>query len=141
MQCKKNYTYDGLGETVPGLVHCPLDRAKAIVSSAPTAQSSKPEETRGKTPRRCRIVFYMLELSKKMKRSAKKRISRISANWCCAFIDQEGRADEIEKVKQEQIQKQKEGRGEWHDELASNSESIVRFFSSSSASLARGRFD
>lgn len=39
--------------------------------------------------------------------------------------DEEGRADEVEKVKNEQIQKQKDGKGHWHEEIASDSESIV----------------
>jgi len=39
--------------------------------------------------------------------------------------DEEGRAEEAEKIKNEQIQKQKEGKGEWHEGIASDSESIV----------------
>jgi len=39
--------------------------------------------------------------------------------------DQEGRADEAEHHKQEQLQKQKQGKGEWREELSSDSESIV----------------
>ena len=33
--------------------------------------------------------------------------------------------EETERIKQEQIQKQKEGKGHWHEELASQSESHV----------------
>ncbi|TIA34882.1 hypothetical protein D6C78_06536 [Aureobasidium pullulans] len=40
--------------------------------------------------------------------------------------DEEGRAEEVERVKNEQIQKQKEGKGHWHEEIASDSESIVK---------------
>jgi hypothetical protein len=40
--------------------------------------------------------------------------------------DSEGRADEVEKKKQEQLQKQKDGKGHWEEQLASDSESIVR---------------
>lgn len=43
-----------------------------------------------------------------------------------SHTDNEGRADEAEKVKNEQLQKQKEGKGEWHEDIASDSESIVR---------------
>jgi len=42
------------------------------------------------------------------------------------LTDHEGRAEEAEAHKQEQLQKQKEGKGEWVDELASDSESAVR---------------
>ncbi|KAF1349077.1 hypothetical protein BDV97DRAFT_399600 [Delphinella strobiligena] len=41
-------------------------------------------------------------------------------------LHEEGRAEYADKVKHEQIQKQKEGKGEWHEDLASNSESIVK---------------
>ena len=40
-------------------------------------------------------------------------------------LDEEGRADEAERIKNEQIQKQKQGKGEWHEGIASDSESIV----------------
>lgn len=40
--------------------------------------------------------------------------------------DEEGRAEEVEAKKQEQIAKAKQGKGEWHEDLASDSESIVR---------------
>jgi len=43
-------------------------------------------------------------------------------------IDQEGRADEAEHHKQDQLKKQKEGKGHWVDELASDSESAVCIF-------------
>lgn len=33
--------------------------------------------------------------------------------------------EEVDRVKQEQLQKQKEGKGHWHEELASTSESHV----------------
>lgn len=39
--------------------------------------------------------------------------------------DTEGRADEVEEIKQAQLKKQKEGKGEWEEGLASESESIV----------------
>ncbi|KAF7845825.1 hypothetical protein BT93_L0437 [Corymbia citriodora subsp. variegata] len=41
-------------------------------------------------------------------------------------LHEEGRAEEVDKVKNEQIQKQKEGKGHWHEELSSDSESIVK---------------
>jgi hypothetical protein len=40
-------------------------------------------------------------------------------------IDQEGRAEEAEHHKQEQLKKQEQGKGQWVDELASDSESAV----------------
>jgi hypothetical protein len=43
------------------------------------------------------------------------------------LIDSEGRSEEIEKKKQENLQKQKEGKGHWEDALASDSESAVRW--------------
>lgn len=43
------------------------------------------------------------------------------------LADTENRAEEVDKIKKEQLRKQKEGKGHWEDELASNSESIVRF--------------
>ena len=42
------------------------------------------------------------------------------------MADTEGRADEVEEIKQAQLKKQKEGKGEWEEGLASDSESIVR---------------
>jgi hypothetical protein len=39
--------------------------------------------------------------------------------------DHEGRAEDVEHHKQDLLKKQKEGKGHWKDELASNSESIV----------------
>lgn len=39
--------------------------------------------------------------------------------------DDEGRAEEVGKKKQEQLEKQKEGKGHWEEGLASDSESIV----------------
>jgi hypothetical protein len=41
-------------------------------------------------------------------------------------IDTEGRANEAEELKQEQLKKQKEGNQHWEEGLASDSESIVR---------------
>ncbi|KAK5740792.1 hypothetical protein LTR17_004382 [Elasticomyces elasticus] len=41
-------------------------------------------------------------------------------------LNQEGRSEEVEAHKQDQLQKQKEGKGHWKDELASDSESIVK---------------
>ncbi|RMY17520.1 hypothetical protein D0867_05976 [Hortaea werneckii] len=38
----------------------------------------------------------------------------------------EGRAEEAEREKQEQLKEQREGKGHWKDELASDSESIVK---------------
>jgi hypothetical protein len=40
-------------------------------------------------------------------------------------VDTEGRAEEVEEIKQAQLKKQKEGKGHWEDGLASDSESIV----------------
>ena len=40
-------------------------------------------------------------------------------------IADEGRKQEIEREKQQQLKEQKEGRNEWKDSLASESESIV----------------
>ena len=37
----------------------------------------------------------------------------------------EDRAEEVERAKHEQLREQKEGKGQWKDELASDSESIV----------------
>lgn len=34
--------------------------------------------------------------------------------------------EEVEKAKQEQLKKQEQGKGEWHEELASSSESRVK---------------
>jgi hypothetical protein len=42
-------------------------------------------------------------------------------------LDNENRAQEAEAAKQQQLKEQKEGKGEWKDALASDSESIVRF--------------
>ena len=43
------------------------------------------------------------------------------------ITDSENRADEVEKKKAEQLQKQKDGKGHWEEQLASDSESAVRF--------------
>jgi len=40
--------------------------------------------------------------------------------------DTEGRADEAEKLKDQQLKNQKDGKGKWEEGLASDSESIVR---------------
>ena len=42
------------------------------------------------------------------------------------ILDNEGRADEIEKKKQEHLKAQKEGKNTWEEGLASDSESAVR---------------
>lgn len=41
------------------------------------------------------------------------------------MIDHEGRKEEIEEHKSDSLNKAGKGKGEWKDELASNSESIV----------------
>ncbi|KAL1634876.1 hypothetical protein SLS56_001957 [Neofusicoccum ribis] len=41
-------------------------------------------------------------------------------------LHEEGRPDEIERHKQDALKKSKEGKGHWKDELASDSESIVK---------------
>ncbi|KAG9624018.1 hypothetical protein KCU95_g14524, partial [Aureobasidium melanogenum] len=41
-------------------------------------------------------------------------------------LHNEGRAEEADKIKNEQIEKQKQGKGHWHEEIASDSESIVK---------------
>ncbi|TKA49977.1 hypothetical protein B0A49_12860 [Cryomyces minteri] len=41
-------------------------------------------------------------------------------------LNHEGRAEEAEHHKQDQLKKQKEGKGHWKDELASDSESIIK---------------
>jgi protein-tyrosine-phosphatase len=41
-------------------------------------------------------------------------------------LGQDHRADTVEKVKQNSLNRQKEGKDEWHEELASDSESIVK---------------
>ncbi|KAK8250494.1 hypothetical protein HDK77DRAFT_425331 [Phyllosticta capitalensis] len=41
-------------------------------------------------------------------------------------LNQEGRAEEAEAHKQDQLRKQKQGKGHWKDELASDSESAVK---------------
>jgi hypothetical protein len=39
--------------------------------------------------------------------------------------DEENRAEKVEAEKQDQLKKQKEGKAQWKDSLASDSESIV----------------
>jgi len=41
-------------------------------------------------------------------------------------LHSEGRAEEVEKKKTEQLNKQKEGKGHWEEQLASDSESAVK---------------
>ena len=48
---------------------------------------------------------------------------RIGAN---IYTGKEGRAEEIQAEKEDSLKKHKEGKGHWKDELASDSESIVR---------------
>ncbi|KAK5134083.1 hypothetical protein LTR08_006973 [Meristemomyces frigidus] len=52
--------------------------------------------------------------------------SRIAAAGKESALNQEGRAEEVEHHKQDQLQKQKEGKGHWKDELASDSESAIK---------------
>ncbi|KAL1607801.1 hypothetical protein SLS60_002739 [Paraconiothyrium brasiliense] len=40
--------------------------------------------------------------------------------------DDEGRAEEVQKTKEDQLKKQKEGKGHWEEGLASDSESIIK---------------
>jgi hypothetical protein len=49
-----------------------------------------------------------------------------AAEWLTQQLDTEGRGKETEELKQEQLKKQKEGKGHWEEGLASDSESIVR---------------
>ncbi|KAK5165466.1 uncharacterized protein LTR77_008995 [Saxophila tyrrhenica] len=41
-------------------------------------------------------------------------------------VHEEGRAEKVEAHKQDQLEKQKQGKGHWKDELASDSESIIK---------------
>ncbi|KAF2772699.1 hypothetical protein EJ03DRAFT_324248 [Teratosphaeria nubilosa] len=41
-------------------------------------------------------------------------------------LHNENRPDEAERAKQDQLREQKQGKGQWKDELASNSESIIK---------------
>ncbi|KZF19367.1 hypothetical protein L228DRAFT_250958 [Xylona heveae TC161] len=43
-----------------------------------------------------------------------------------SHTNQEGRGEQVEKSKQEGLKKQEEGKGYWHDDLASESESAVK---------------
>lgn len=43
-----------------------------------------------------------------------------------SHLHDEGRADEVQKAKDDQLSKQKEGKGHWEEGLASDSESIVK---------------
>jgi hypothetical protein len=52
--------------------------------------------------------------------------------------DSENRGEEVEKKKQEQLQKQKEGKGHWEEQLASDSESIVRQYPHSNIIAVQG---
>ncbi|KAK1808016.1 hypothetical protein LTR12_017622 [Friedmanniomyces endolithicus] len=50
-----------------------------------------------------------------------------NADLCgIGLVDNENRGEEAEAHKQDQLRKQKEGKGHWKDELASDSESIVK---------------
>ncbi|TKA33722.1 hypothetical protein B0A50_00558 [Salinomyces thailandicus] len=52
--------------------------------------------------------------------------SRVFAAGKESALNREDRADEAESHKQDQLQKQKAGKGHWKDELASDSESMVK---------------
>jgi hypothetical protein len=52
------------------------------------------------------------------------------------MADNEDRANEAEHFKNEQLRKQKEGKGEWHEEIASDSESMVGLGRISSSSIS-----
>src|SRR5436190_2146374 len=52
-------------------------------------------------------------------------VSSFEPPLICA-TDHEGRAEEVESHKQDSLKKQKAGNPEWKDQLASDSESIVR---------------
>ena len=41
------------------------------------------------------------------------------------MLADEGRAEEIERVKQQQLKEQKEGKNTWKEDIASDSESVV----------------
>ncbi|KAF2131715.1 hypothetical protein P153DRAFT_365286 [Dothidotthia symphoricarpi CBS 119687] len=41
-------------------------------------------------------------------------------------LHSEGRSDEVHELKQDQLKKQKDGKGHWEEGLASDSESIVK---------------
>lgn len=42
------------------------------------------------------------------------------------LLDEEGRSDAVDKKKHEHLDKVKQGKAEWEEELASDSESMVR---------------
>lgn len=67
------------------------------------------------------IAFSRREDIKKIKKE-----NRVVANLL--ETDHEGRADEVESEKQDSLNKQKEGKGQWKEDLASDSESIVRLY-------------
>jgi len=50
-----------------------------------------------------------------------------NANWGFLGTDTEDQAENNERHKQDQLKKQKEGKGHWKPELASNSEEAVSF--------------
>lgn len=45
------------------------------------------------------------------------------------YVDNEGRQEEVEGLKQDHLKKQKDGKGHWEEGLASDSESIVSVLS------------
>jgi hypothetical protein len=53
----------------------------------------------------------------------------IAQNPCGEITDEGNRREEIEGHKNDQLNKQKDGRGEWKGELGSNSENAVCLFS------------
>ncbi|KAF1944457.1 hypothetical protein EJ02DRAFT_452317 [Clathrospora elynae] len=52
--------------------------------------------------------------------------SRARASGKESSLHSEGRAEEVEKKKNEQLRKQRDGKGHWEEQLASDSESIVK---------------
>ncbi|KAF2239001.1 hypothetical protein EV356DRAFT_504353 [Viridothelium virens] len=69
---------------------------------------------------RLRPALYTPLPSRSYRASATRLAGKESA------LHNETRAEEAEHHKQDQLRKQKEGKGEWKDELASDSESIVK---------------
>lgn len=55
-------------------------------------------------------------------------------------IADEGRKDEIERVKQQQLREQKEGKNTWKEDIASDSESVVSAIQSRSITMTTKRF-
>ncbi|KAK3069589.1 hypothetical protein LTR53_011956 [Teratosphaeriaceae sp. CCFEE 6253] len=52
--------------------------------------------------------------------------SRVLLSGKESALHNPNRAKEIEETKQDQLQKQREGKGQWKDELASDSESMLK---------------